>query len=174
MIEFVPYDMDAHRDEFIQMNIEYLTRNLDALAENYQIDSRAMVGRTEKEMAHGVLESFKDLKSPMGVLYIIFIDGKVGGMGAIKKLSDKVGELKSMYIRPQYRGKGYGKKTVSKLLDTGRELGCTIFRLDTSKFMVTAQHIYRLAGFVERDKYPGSDVSAQWEPYWMWMEKKTE
>ncbi len=172
MIEFVPFDMDAHRDEFIQMNIEYLTRNLDALAENYQIDSRAMVGRTEKEMAQGILEAYKDLKPPMGILYIIIIEGKVGGMGAIKKLSDNVGELKSMYIRPLYRGRGYGKKTVSKLLEIGKDLGVNIFRLDTSKFMVTAQHIYRLAGFVERDKYPGSDVGHQWEPYWMWMEKK--
>jgi len=166
--------MKVHKDEFLQMNIEYLSHNLDALAENYQIDSRAMVGRTEQEMAQGVLQSFKDLKPPKGLLYIIIIDGKIGGMGAIKKLGDIVGEIKSMYIRPQYRGKGYGKKTVSKLIETGRELGCTIFRLDTSKFMVTAQHIYRLAGFVERDKYPGSDVSTQWEPYWMWMEKKTD
>ena len=172
MIEFYPFDIEVHKDDFIQMNIEYLSHNLDALSENYQIDARAMVGKSEKEMALGILESFKDLKPPMGVLYIIYIDGTVAGMGALKKLSEGVGELKSMYIRPQYRGRGYGKKTVSKLLKTGKELGWTIFRLDTSRFMVTAQHIYRLAGFVAREKYLGSDVSAQWEPYWMWMEKR--
>jgi len=171
MIEFVPYDIEVHRDEYIMMNVEYLTRNLDDLDESFQIDSRAMVGRTAQEMAQGILGAYKDLNPPEGVLYILMVDGKVSGMGAIKKLGDTVGELKSMYIRPEYRGKGYGKNRVSKLLETGEELGFSTFRLDTSKFMVAAQHIYKLAGFRERDKYPGSDVSAQWEPYWMWMEK---
>ena len=171
MIEFVPFDLEVHRDEFIQMNIEYLTRNLDELDENFKINSRAMVGSTAQEMAQGILGAYKDLKPPEGIFYILLVEGNVAGMGAIKKLSDKVGELKSMYIRSQYRGKGYGKKMVAKLLETGGEFGWSAFRLDTSKFMVAAQHIYRLAGFVECDKYPGSDVSAQWEPYWMWMEK---
>ena len=171
MIDFVPFDLEVHRDEYIQMNIEYLERNLDDLDENFQIDSRAMVGRTAQEMAQGILGAYKDLKPPEGVLFILLVNGNVSGMGAIKKLSETVGELKSMYIRPEVQGKGYGKKMVSKLLETGEELGCSTFRLDTSKFMVAAQHIYRLAGFRERDKYPRSDVSAQWESYWMWMEK---
>ena len=171
MIEFVPFDLEVHRDEYIQLNIEYLTKNLDDLAENFNIDSRAMVGATEQQMAQGILESYKGLKPPQGVLFILKVDEAVAGMGAIKKLSESVGELKSMFIRPEYRGNGYGKVMVSQLMEAGREFGCDTFRLDTSKFMVTAQHIYRQAGFQERDKYLGSDVSAKWEPYWMWMEK---
>lgn len=172
MIEFVPFDIEVHRDEYIRMNVEYLEKNLDDLAENFNIDSRTMVGRTAEEMARGILSAYKDLKPPEGVLCILKIDGKIAGMGVIKRLEDDIGELKNMYIRPEYRGNGYGKKMVQKLLETGGDLGFDTFRLDTSKFMVAAQHIYKLAGFEERDKYPGSDVSAQWEPYWLWMEKQ--
>ena len=106
MFEFIPFDQKIHKDEYIQMNIEYLTKNLDDLAENYLIDSRAMVGMTAQEMAHGILEAYKDLKPPQGILLILTVEGETAGMGALKKLGQSVGEIKSMYIRPRYRGKG--------------------------------------------------------------------
>jgi len=60
---------------------------------------------------------------------------------------------------------------LNKLLEAGREFGCSTFVLDTAKFMTAAQHIYRSAGFVEREEYPESEVPATFQPYWLFMEK---
>jgi len=57
------------------------------------------------------------LKPPGGILYMLVVEGEVAGMGALRKLSDEVGEVKRMYNRPHYRGRGLGKKMLKRLLD---------------------------------------------------------
>ena len=92
-------------------------------------------------------------------------------MGAIRKLSNDIGEIKRMYIRPLYRGRGYGKQMLNKLLEVGREFGCSSFLLETSKFMTLAQYIYRSAGFIEREEYPESETPIILRQYQLFMEK---
>ena len=95
-------------------------------------------------------------------------------MGALRKLDGRIGEIKRMYIRPTYRGRGYGKQMLNKLLKVGREFGCSSFVLETSKFMAVAQHIYRSAGFVEREEYPESETPTILRQYQLYMEKKEQ
>jgi len=92
-------------------------------------------------------------------------------MGAIKKLKDHIGEIKRMYIQPSYRGRGYGKQLLNKLLEKGREFGFSTFRLETSKFMKAAQHIYYSAGFVESEEYPEVETPLILRQYQIFMEK---
>jgi predicted GNAT family acetyltransferase len=87
-------------------------------------------------------------------------------------LRETVGEVKRMYNRLEYRGKGYAKQMVNRLLEEGRKLGCTHFLLDSSQFMPAAQHIYRSAGFKERGPYPESEPPEIMRPYMIFMEKK--
>jgi ribosomal protein S18 acetylase RimI-like enzyme len=105
------------------------------------------------------------------VLYILEADGDAAGMGALKRLDDETGEIKRMYIRPQYRVKGYGKKMLNRLLTDGGEMGCSTFRLDTPRWAHAAQHLYRSAGFREMEPYPESEVPPMLQPYWIWMER---
>jgi ribosomal protein S18 acetylase RimI-like enzyme len=117
---------------------------------------------------------FTKLKPPEGVTLILKVDGNIAGMGAIRKIRETVGELKRMWNRPEYRGKGYGKEMVNKLLEAGRELGCSSFLLDTPKFAYAAQHVYKSAGFKERERYPESVIQPVFQPYWIYMEKKED
>jgi len=92
-------------------------------------------------------------------------------MGALRKLADNTGELKRMYIKPEYRGFGYGKSLMSELLRIGKKIGFTKFYLDTGLFMKAAQHIYESVGFRRREIYPGTEVPLQIQKYWLFMEK---
>ncbi|MFB0502607.1 MAG: GNAT family N-acetyltransferase [Candidatus Bathyarchaeia archaeon] len=171
MAEFVPFDLDAHKEEYRQLNIEHLAWAIDQLMENYQLDVYSGSEQTIPEYVDEHLEDLTSLKPPDGIIYLLVLDGNVVGMGALRKLSDDTGEIKRMYIRPPYRGRGYGKQMLSKLLEAGREFGCSTFLLDTAKFMTAAQHIYRSAGFKERKEYPESEIPATFLPYWLFMEK---
>jgi len=173
MEEFVPFDPDVHMEEFIQMNVEYLTWVSDQLDENYQIDAFSMLGQTIPEWVDDNLEPYISLKPPKGILYILEVDGDVAGMGALKKLSGGIGEVKRMYNRPQFRRRGYARRMLDKLMEAGREYGFSTFRLDTPKFSV-AHHLYRSTGFTEREAYPESEIPPMFQPYWIWMEKKEE
>ena len=172
MEEFVPFDPNVHKEDFVKLNLEYLTWIFNQLVENYQIDAVSILGQTVPEWVDDNLEPYISLKPQEGILYMLVVDGEVAGMGALKKLSDEIGEIKRMYNRPTYRGRGYGKQMLNRLLEDGREFGCSSFRLDTPKWAYAAQHIYSSAGFKEREVYPESEIPPEFQPYWIWMEKK--
>jgi len=172
MAEFVPFDLNVHKEEFVKLNVEFITWIADQLRENYQLDSVSNIGQTIPEYVDAHLEDLTSLKPSDGIIYLLVDAGDVAGMGAIRKLSDEIGEIKRMYIRPLYRGRGYGKQMLNRLLEVGREFGCSSFFLETSKFMTVAQHIYESAGFVEREEYPESETPRIFRSYQVFMEKR--
>lgn len=172
MTEFVPFDPTVHKEIFVQLNVEFITWIGCQFRENYQLDAVSIIGRTIPEYVHDHLEDLTSLKPPDGIIYLLEVEGDIAGMGALRKLSNEIGEIKRMYIRPLYRGRGYGKQMLNKLLEVGREFGCSSFLLETSKFMTLAQHIYKSAGFTERDEYPESETPTIFRPYQKYMEKK--
>ena len=172
VIGLIPFDVNVHKEEYRQLNIELIAWITDQLAKNYQIDAVSMVGQTIPEYVDDHLEDLAGLKPPDGIIYLLEAEGKIAGMGAIRKLCDQIGEIKRMYIRPPYRGKGYGKQLLNRLLEVGREFGCSSFLLETSKFMAAAQHIYKSAGFIEREEYTESETPMVLRQYQLFMEKK--
>ena len=93
-------------------------------------------------------------------------------MEAFKKLEDEVGEIKRLYIRPEYRGRGFGTEMFKRLIDKGKEFEYSTLRLNSMDFMTTARHVYRSAGFEEIDEYPGSEILEWYRPHCVFTEKK--
>ncbi len=172
MVEFVPFDINIHKEIFVQLNIELITWIADQFRENFQLDAVSIIGQTISEYVNAHLEDLTSLKPPDGIIYLLVVEGNIAGMGALRKLSDEVGEIKRMYIRPLYRGRGYGKQMLNRLLEAGRKFGCSSFLLETSKFMTVAQHIYKSAGFIEREEYPESETPTIFRPYQLFMQMK--
>jgi len=171
MVEFVPFYLNVHKKEYVKLNIEFITWIADQLEENYQIDAVSMIGQTIPEYVDDHLKDLTSLKPPDGIIYLLVVKGDIAGMGALRKISDEIGEIKRMYIRPFHRGRGYGKQMLNKLLEVGRRFGCSSFLLETSKFMTVAQHIYKSAGFIEREEYPESETPTLFRQHQLYIEK---
>ena len=175
MAEIVPFNPEHHMEDYRQLSLDYTYYVADQLKENYNLDLFSLIGKSAHEMVddpEGGTLGFTALEPPDGVLLIIEDDGQVVGMGAVRMLSDEAGEIKRMYNDPQYRGRGYGRLMLNKLLEVGRGLGCSTFYLNTPKYAVAAQGLYRSVGFVVRDQYPGLVVGPIFMPYVLYMEKK--
>lgn len=69
------------------------------------------------------------------------------GSVALRELGDGVVELKRMYLRPEARGRGFGKQLLGVALEWARSNGKAAVRLDTSERMVAAQRLYEAHGF---------------------------
>jgi molybdopterin-guanine dinucleotide biosynthesis protein A/GNAT superfamily N-acetyltransferase len=91
-----------------------------------------------------------DLDDPgeyYAALWIAERDGEVVGSVALRDLGDGALELKRMYLRPEQRGRGLGKRLLATAVVGARERGARRIRLDTSERMETAQALYEAYGF---------------------------
>ena len=172
MVELIHFDVNEHKEDFLLLNYETNKWHFDQFIENYQIDPQQIVGKTPMEMAEGNLETYRDMKPSKGIFYLAYVDGEVAGMGAVRKIDDSLGEIKRMWNRPQFRGKGLGRTIVSSLLEKGKELDCSWFGLNTPKFAVAAHRLYESVGFEFVDFIPEVDIGETFRPYYLFMEKK--
>ncbi len=171
MVEFIQFDPNVHMKDYIEMYIEYMTYIFKEIKEHHQIDFLSRVNQTVAEWVNDNLEPYINLKPPKGILIILKVDGEVAGMGTLRRVREKVGEIKRMYNKPKIRRKGYGRLMLNKLMEVGIEMGCTSFLLDTPKFSV-AHHLYRSAGFEEIEEYPETEIPLDLRQHWYYMKKK--
>ena len=167
MAFLIPYDDKIHRKQLFELNVEYFDYLRDAAMKNLGATGFA---KNPREYVKSVFPEFASIKPYEGIIYLLMVDDKAVGMGALRKLEDGVGEIKRMFIRPEFQGKGYGKEMMVRLMDKARELGYNTLRLDTAYFLDAAIHIYRSAGFKVRDRYPGTESDGG--PHYIYMEKR--
>ena len=94
-----------------------------------------------------------DYSLPEGCLLLAFYKNKLAGCVALRKFDEGMCEMKRLYVRSGYRGKGIGKALAKQILNTARKLGYTHMRLDTLPFMKEAITLYISLGFKEIDPY---------------------
>lgn len=77
------------------------------------------------------------------------INNKIIAMGALKKISEKVAEIKRMRVHPDYQGRGFGQQLLTLLEQKAKELGYKKIILDTTVKQIPAQHLYIKNGYKE-------------------------
>ena len=96
---------------------------------------------------------------PDGRLYLdISDDGIARGCIALRKLSDGKGEVKRLYVRPEYRGKGIATALVERIIEDARNIGYKELYLDTLPELENAVRLYKSFGFEETGQYNDSPV----------------
>ena len=74
-------------------------------------------------------------------------DGQPAGCGGLLMVGREYGEIKRMYVRPQFRGLGFGKLMLDHLADYARHQGVGVLRLETGIHQHAAIGLYEHAGF---------------------------
>jgi ribosomal protein S18 acetylase RimI-like enzyme len=100
--------------------------------------------------------------APQGRLLLAFWDERPAGIGAVRPLNEEgVCEMKRLYVRPEFRGKGIARVMVEKLIEEACRIGYKAMRLDTVPGkMDSAIALYRDLGFQETKPYYGTPVES--------------
>ena len=91
------------------------------------------------------------LKSSDISVWTIWEDQTLAGVGALKRLSDDHGEVKSMHTAQVMRGKGAGSAMLRHIIEAAKARGIARLSLETGswEYFDPARRLYREHGFVE-------------------------
>jgi putative acetyltransferase len=75
------------------------------------------------------------------------------GCVALRPLTADTGEMKRLYVRPDYRALGVGRQLAGRVLEDARAIRYSRVFLDTLPTMTGAQRMYERLGFKEVAPY---------------------
>ena len=92
-----------------------------------------------------------EYSAPRGTLLVASVNGEWAGCCAMRPLDSSnytnACEMKRLYVRPQFRGLGLGRRLAEAILDAGRMAAYDSILLDTLDDMESARALYEELGF---------------------------
>jgi putative acetyltransferase len=95
-----------------------------------------------------------DYAPPGGRLLLAELSGVAAGCVALHQFEPEICEMKRLYLRPKFRGRGLGRSLAEAIIAEARQMGYQRMRLDTvGPVMKDAVAMYRKLGFREIAPY---------------------
>lgn len=132
----------------------------DLLSEYFQfrVDNAAKAGQRYNTFA----PTPTDFDGTRGVYLIALDNGNAAGCGGVRTLGGTVWEVKNVWVRPKFRGKGVAKALMTELENWARAHEAIVLRLDTHESLTAAIGLYRSLGFVEIPPYNENPNASLW------------
>ena len=104
----------------------------------------------------------RELTPPSGALLIARVRRQPVGCGALKLRRDAPAELKRMWVAPEARGLGIGRRLLQALERHAREAGAAVLRLETNRALREAIALYRSTGYREVVAFNDEPYAHHW------------
>lgn len=139
MLEIVPVRPEADLPEVRALFREYAdSLGVDLSFQDFEHELAALPG---------------DYVPPRGELLLARWDGAVAGCVALRPLGGDVCEMKRLYLRDAFRGRGIGRALAGAIVTAARDRGYARMRLDSLPSMGAAIALYRAMGFRQIEPY---------------------
>jgi len=169
MVEIISAQAGEALELVITLSQEYLTWMITEIQEHYPaLDINEFTSEHDYD---DIRKKFPgEHVPPNGCLLIALSEDSVCGCVALGKLTENIGEMRTLYVRPAFRGKGVGKKLAEASINEARKFGYSYVCLDTLAFMDSALNLYHSLGFYDIEPY--RDISASLRQYVCFLELK--
>jgi DNA-binding MarR family transcriptional regulator/GNAT superfamily N-acetyltransferase len=112
--------------------------------------------------AHSISAAANELVAPVGALVIARLRERPIGCGAVKFHRDAPAELKRMWVAPDARGLGVGRRLLIELERLAQAAGARVVRLETNRALEEAIRLYRSSGYREVSAFNDEPYAHHW------------
>lgn len=113
------------------------------------------------EVAQSLDPARDELTAPKGYFIVASLHGNPVGCGGLKCHAD-YGEIKRLWVDPNTRGLGIGRRLLEKLEQLAREHHLPAIRLDTHRALKEARALYQRNGYAEVPPYNDEHYAHHW------------
>src|SRR5215213_10176304 len=114
------------------------------------------------DAARSISAATEELTPPAGYCVVARLRGVPVGCGALKFHASAPTELKRMWVDPDSRGLGVGRRLLESLEALARRNGVEVLHLETNRALREAIELYRKAGFVEVAPFNDEPFANHW------------
>jgi DNA-binding MarR family transcriptional regulator/GNAT superfamily N-acetyltransferase len=112
--------------------------------------------------ARSISADAHELTAPSGLLLVAWLRKSPVGCGAIKFLGSAPAEVKRMWVAPQARGMGLGRRILEALEHEAKQHHVSALRLETNESLREAISLYRAAGYKEVEPFNDEPFAHHW------------
>jgi GNAT superfamily N-acetyltransferase len=100
-----------------------------------------------------------EMVPPNGMFLVGYEEQRAVAVGGVRRLADRVGEIKRMYVVPAARSRGVGRALLAALEDAGRKLGFERVRLDAGPAQTHSKSLFERTGYVRIPPYNANHIA---------------
>jgi DNA-binding MarR family transcriptional regulator len=124
-----------------------------------ELDSRFDAGyKVDQSLAPGI----EDLVEPAGLLLVAFLHKEPIGCGALRFHTNNKVDIKRMWVSPDSRGLGIGRRLLSELELGAKNRGYRFVRLETNRSLKEAINLYKRSGYREVEAFNQEHYAHHW------------
>ncbi|WP_346538656.1 GNAT family N-acetyltransferase [Micromonospora sp. DPT] len=112
-----------------------------------EIDALVVAQQRELREADGGLDGQVTVTHDDIRYLAVVLDGRAVACGGIQSLDATTGELKRMYVRPAYRGRGIARQLLTALEELAFQRGHSVVCLETGVYLPAAIGLYTSSGY---------------------------
>jgi putative acetyltransferase len=143
-----PVDIAAARALFL----EYATwLNVDLCFQGFDQELATLPGAYAPPLGRLLLADGPG--GPIGCIALRPLDANPVDLAGALAAIPATGEVKRLYVRPECRNGGWGRKLAEALLGEARRIGYRELKLDTLEWMSSARGLYASLGFAQCAPY---------------------
>ena len=96
--------------------------------------------------------------APRGCLLLVTVNDQPAGCVALRPIGEKTCEMKRLFVRESFHGRGLGRALAQRVIAEARDAGYATMVLDTLPFMQNAIRLYEALEFKRRAAYYDSPL----------------